>query len=129
MTKLRRNLGKVLFLGVISAAASSMTVASGCGSARRDAPLLANSSHQLSDPKLIRGQQAFNTHCNQCHPGGATGLAPALNNKPAPGWLIKTQVRVGLGAMPAFSKDHIPDEQLDDLVAYVKYLRHEKVRG
>jgi mono/diheme cytochrome c family protein len=40
-------------------------------------------------------------HCHQCHPrGGDGGLRPALNNKPVPGFLVKCQVRLGLGAMP-----------------------------
>lgn len=36
-----------------------------------------------------------------------------INNKPLPGFLIKFQVRNGLGAMPAFSKEHVSPEELD----------------
>jgi mono/diheme cytochrome c family protein len=92
-----------------------------CGSAYRDEPHTA--PVRLSDEKLQIGQQVFMEHCHQCHPGGAGGLAPAINNKPLPVWLMKTQVRVGLGAMPSFSKQKISDDQLDALMAYLKALR------
>src|SRR5688572_581576 len=44
-------------------------------------------------------------HCHQCHPFGQGGLGPALNDKPAPRFLVKTQVRLGFGTMPGFSKN------------------------
>ena len=64
--------------------------------------------------------------CQPCHTGGEASFAPALNNKPAPGWLMKLQVRVGLGAMPSFSKKVISPEELDGIVAYLKALRHHR---
>ena len=51
------------------------------------------------------------------------GLAPALNNKPLPGWLIRLHVRNGLGAMPAFGSEDLNDGELTDLVEYVLALR------
>jgi hypothetical protein len=43
-----------------------------------------------------------------------------------PGFLIRFQVRHGMGAMPSFSDAKIPDDELDDLVAYVRARRaHE----
>jgi len=92
-----------------------------CGSALRDEPRMA--PVPLGNEKLQVGQQVFAQHCYQCHPGGAGGLAPAINDKPLPVWLMKTQVRVGLGAMPGFSKERIDDDQLDALIAYLKTLR------
>jgi mono/diheme cytochrome c family protein len=62
--------------------------------------------------------------CNQCHPGGDAGLAPALNNKPAPAAAIKLQVRKGLGRMPAFDQQVIDDNALDALVSYMLTIRH-----
>ena len=62
-------------------------------------------------------------HCHQCHPGGAGGLGPAINDKPLPKTLIATQVRAGLGAMPAFSAKEISDQDVDAIVAYLKHLR------
>jgi hypothetical protein len=48
-----------------------------------------------------------------------------LNNKPAPKFLVKRQIRWGLGAMPSFNKTEIPQTDLEDLVAYVMELRRE----
>ena len=53
---------------------------------------------------VARGEMAFMRHCQECHTFGERSFAPALNDKPALGWLIRLQVRVGLGAMPSFSK-------------------------
>jgi mono/diheme cytochrome c family protein len=78
---------------------------------------------QISDPKVMRGRFVFSKNCHQCHPGGEAGLGPALNNKPAPVFLMKTQVRVGLGAMPGFNKDQISRDDLNALMAYVIALR------
>jgi hypothetical protein len=36
------------------------------------------------------------------------GVGPALISKPVPGLLMKLQVRLGMGAMPAFSTADIP---------------------
>ncbi len=71
-----------------------------------------------------QGRQLFLEHCDRCHPGGNAGLAPALNNKPAPKAAIRLQVRQGLGAMPIISEQELPDAQLDQLVDYVVALRH-----
>ena len=97
-----------------------------CGSALRDEPITA--PLPMGDEKVSVGQQVFMQHCYQCHPGGAGGLAPAINDKPLPVWLMKTQVRVGLGAMPGFSEKKISAEQLDALMVYLKALRANDAR-
>lgn len=109
----RARLGAAVLLALVAGA--------GCGSARRSAPLIG--SLPAGEPGLARGQQVFMAHCHQCHPGGEAGLAPALNDKPLPGFLVRLQVRAGLGAMPAFSAREISDADLDDLVAYLRALR------
>ena len=93
----------------------------GCASARRGVPF--GQEPVIDSPQLALGQQAFMTHCHSCHPGGEAGLGPALNNKPLPAALIKFQVRHGLGAMPAFDEQHLSDQELDALAAYVIALR------
>jgi mono/diheme cytochrome c family protein len=81
-------------------------------------------SERLQDnPRLAEGQRVFMEHCNQCHVGGAAGVGPSLNDKPLPPWLVRFQVRHGLGAMPAFSPRRISDRQLEDVITYVRYLR------
>jgi mono/diheme cytochrome c family protein len=92
----------------------------GCGSARRGVPVAG--PIQLTEQEKV-GRTVFVRICNQCHPGGEAGVGPALNNKPLPGFMIKMQVRRGLGAMPAFPEDKISEEELDDLVGYLKTIR------
>ena len=102
-----------------------------CGESYRGEPLrgpfpassAAGSSGATSHAVLAEGQRVYDRYCHQCHPGGAGGLAPALNNKPAPGWLIRFQVRQGMGAMPAFGADRISADELDVLVTYAVELR------
>lgn len=102
----------------------AVVMLAGCGSARRGEPL--GVVPVLDTPQERRGQQVFMRHCTQCHNGGAGSLGPALNDKPLPNFLIRLQVRRGLGAMPAFPADKISDAQLDDLVAYLRALRHAR---
>lgn len=94
---------------------------SGCGSARRGVPV--QPPLALSDSTLAHGQRTFMQFCNGCHPGGTSGVGLALNNKPLPAFALRYQVRQGLGVMPAFSEEVIPDEDLDALVAYLQALQ------
>jgi mono/diheme cytochrome c family protein len=96
--------------------------AAGCGSARKEE---IPATRFRDDPQLRRGQVVFMQTCNQCHVGGGPGLGPGLNDKPLPGFAIKTQVREGAGTMPAFPKEEITDEDLDALVKYMKVRREQ----
>ena len=107
----------------IACAAIAATLSTGCSSSRRDA--LVARQVNVSNRQLEIGQRVFMAECNQCHPGGAAGLGPALNNKPIPGFVLRFQVRHGLRAMPKFGHSQISSEALSDLVLYVKTLRHE----
>ena len=109
---------------ILSATLLMLLLLSYCGSARRGQPLY--TPLDTSSPAVAQGEVVFMAHCNKCHPGGEAGLGPAINNKPLPGFLIRTQVRKGLGVMPAFKEDHISDQELDNLVAYLKELRSAK---
>jgi cytochrome c5 len=96
-------------------------LAVGCGSVRRGEPMTGVS--EWKEPAVRQGEVVFAKNCHQCHPGGEGGLGPGLNDKPAPVWLMKTQVRVGLGTMPGFGEEQISSEELDDLMAYLIALR------
>jgi len=100
----------------------ALTFATACGTARRGEPIIGD--HEPPNEDVARGLVAFNTYCTTCHPGGEAGLGPALNNKPLPESAIKFQVRHGLGAMPAFPERVISKEDLDDISAYLIWLRH-----
>jgi hypothetical protein len=95
-----------------------------CGSARRSEPL--NGPLILPSAEVKAGEVVFMQNCNKCHPGGEGGLGPAINNKPVPTFVKRFQVRHGLGVMPGFSDQEISDQELDNLMAYLKALsRHE----
>jgi mono/diheme cytochrome c family protein len=102
------------------AVSALVLTAAACGSARR--------GEAVSGPLVLagaadRGAVVFMERCHKCHPLGEAGLGPALNDKPLPDWLKRVQVRQGLGVMPSFPHSLIPDEQLDDLLAYLSALR------
>ncbi|WP_162051567.1 c-type cytochrome [Pontibacter pamirensis] len=95
-----------------------------CGTARRGVPMF--DPVDIENQAVAQGEKVYMSYCQKCHPGGEAGLGPAINNKPLPGAMIKFQVRNGLGMMPAFKEEVIPDEELDNMVAYLKTLRKAK---
>jgi mono/diheme cytochrome c family protein len=107
--------------GATMIACSAALLLVGCGAARRSEPI--KGSVQINDPRIERGRLAYMAKCNHCHPGGEAGLGPALNDKPLPEFLLKTQIRVGLGAMPAFSPAEMSDAEVDAVIAYLKLIR------
>jgi mono/diheme cytochrome c family protein len=92
-----------------------------CTTARKVEPLAP--PLDTSDPKVARGEKVFFQHCHQCHPHGQGGLGPAIVNKPLPEFLMKFQVRHGLGTMPSFGAEKIAAEDLEALMAYIKAVR------
>lgn len=101
--------------------AVALTLMAGCGSARRSPPVV--EPLPLETVELHQGYEAFQRHCHACHPGGEAGLGPALNSKPLPRYMLRLQVRRGLGTMPAFPEEIISDQELDDLLDYLLTLR------
>jgi hypothetical protein len=69
-----------------------------------------------------RGQVVYARHCYACHQGGEGGLGPALLRL-APGPIVRTQIRAGLGVMPSFSCDEISTQEMNDLLHYLKASR------
>jgi ubiquinol-cytochrome c reductase cytochrome c subunit len=85
----------------------------------------------LSDTNPSDGQQLFIENCAACHgatgSGGAVGkeaTAPGLRS-PTPTQIAEA-VTIGPGQMPVFT---FPDEDLNDLVAHVRYLATQKHPG
>lgn len=111
----------VVLLGAIVLGAALIA---GC-SARRGEPIVGG--RRGLTPDLERGRILFMQHCHKCHPGGEAGLGPAINDKPLPEFLIATQVRVGLGAMPSFHRHELTDDELASLIRYLKALRGRKI--
>lgn len=109
---MRRLLALALLAGLL--------VVGACGTPRRGENL---GSVPTLDAVEQRGQRVFMKHCNACHVGGSGALAPAINDKALPVFLMKFQVRRGLGAMPSFSKNEISDAELYEVMSYIKALR------
>ena len=105
----------------IAVAGSAIALMSACGSARRSEPI--KGSVQISEPRIERGRTVFMAKCNYCHPGGEAGLGPAINDKPLPAFLMKIQIRTGLGAMPAFPPSEMSEADVDAVIAYLKEIR------
>lgn len=119
------NTARITRTTLIAACAFASTLAlCACGKARRDEPI--TRPLVSDDPRIALGHRVFSQHCNQCHPGGAAGLGPAINDKPLPAGMIKMQVREGLGTMPHFSPQHISDDDLSAVVAYLQARRQQK---
>jgi mono/diheme cytochrome c family protein len=114
--------GVLAVMGLWAAASVVASVSPGCGPERRNAPHT-RELNTSADAALARGERVFSANCHQCHPGGAGGLGPAINDKPLPVALIKTQVRQGLGAMPAFQPNEVSDADLEAIAKYLKGLR------
>jgi mono/diheme cytochrome c family protein len=96
-------------------------LSAGCGSARRSEPI--KGAVAINDPRVAHGRDVWMMKCNRCHPGGEAGLGPATNDKPLPEFLIATQIRTGLGAMPAFTKAEMSDADVAAVIAYMKAIR------
>jgi mono/diheme cytochrome c family protein len=111
----------------VSISALILVVAVAACSARRGEPLYG--PLRITSAAVENGQQVFMRECHQCHPGGEAGLGPSINDKPLPGFLMKLQVRRGIGAMPAFSQEEITPQELDNLVQFLKELRHHSKTG
>lgn len=92
-----------------------------CGRTQRGEPRAPEL--QPTSSEVARGGMLFRKFCYQCHPNGAGGLGPAINDKPLPEIAIRTQIRKGLGAMPSFGKEWLDDDEVAAIAEYVQALR------
>jgi mono/diheme cytochrome c family protein len=106
---------------IILAAIVGLTAA-GCA-LRRSEPIVGK-TFTAKNMHVQHGEELYMRNCQKCHPGGEGGLGPALNPNPAPGFVKKLQVRVGLGVMPSFNHQEIAKEDLKDIAKYIKARRH-----
>src|SRR5439155_22036522 len=82
----------------------------------------------ISHTDLAAGGELFRANCAPCHSASGSGgalsygrAAPSLGA--AQPEEIAAAVRSGPSQMPVFGDDVISGRQLDDIVAYVRYLR------
>jgi ubiquinol-cytochrome c reductase cytochrome c subunit len=82
---------------------------------------------------VAQGGELFRLNCAACHAwsgrGGALLAREAPSTHPATPLQAAEAMRVGPGMMPAFGEAAITPSQLDDVVAYVQYIRHPRNRG
>jgi mono/diheme cytochrome c family protein len=71
------------------------------------------------------GAVVYMRYCNTCHPGGARGAGPSVIEQ-APHLSddqLRAVVRNGKTRMPPYSSAIISDQQLSDLVAYIRTMK------
>jgi ubiquinol-cytochrome c reductase cytochrome c subunit len=89
---------------------------------------------RVAGADLSAGGVLFRDNCAPCH--SASGAGGALSYGEAAPHLgestplqVGAAVRSGPGQMPVFGRDSIDDAELDQVAAYVQYLRHPDDRG
>jgi ubiquinol-cytochrome c reductase cytochrome c subunit len=87
-----------------------------------------------ADADLAAGGEVFRANCQACHSASGSGgalsygrAAPRLSD--ATPTEVGAAVRIGPGQMPVFGPETISDDELDDLAAYVEYLRSPEDPG
>jgi len=103
-----------------TAGASTTTGASPAGKAA-GATAQAAGAESASGGAIQNGKVVYNKFCNGCHPNGKAGMGPAITSTSEDA--VKTAVRQGKGQMPAYGESQISQEQLAELVEYVKSLK------
>jgi ubiquinol-cytochrome c reductase cytochrome c subunit len=83
---------------------------------------------------LAEGGELYRENCAPCHSAAGIGgalsygrAAPSVHSAAPP--VIGAAVRVGPGQMPEFGPDVISDDELDDVVRYVRYLASPPTPG
>jgi len=113
--------GIILFLAATQVAACSMSEEV----KRIEAVRRAELRHEAASSTNLSGEQIFIRSCNTCHPGGSKGMGPALdqvNEHFANDDALKAFIRKGKGAMPAQGKEALSDEEINNLVVYLRAL-------
>jgi ubiquinol-cytochrome c reductase cytochrome c subunit len=88
----------------------------------------------LDGADLAAGGVVYRANCQPCHSASGSGgalsygrAAPSLH--PATPTQAAAAIRIGPGEMPVFGDDVVSDQELDDVVRYVEYLRDPEDPG
>lgn len=127
MKRLERILAAVVM--TLATATFAVAILTGCGGPRGVTPPIAPAVEARAehDERFARGQLVFMNYCNSCHPQAGAGLGPHLYELPVTNNMIAFQVRRGLGVMPSFDEQQIPDPELDDLIHYLDEVEEVEV--
>jgi mono/diheme cytochrome c family protein len=103
-------------------AATATTAAATSGAATTAA---SGGSGTATGGNAASGQKLFTTNCQACHPSGGrvAGVGPKLLGTTRDDNYIHDNIRNGRNAMPAFPADQISDQQINDLIAYIRSLK------
>jgi len=85
----------------------------------------AQQRREASRSTNLTGEQIFVRSCNTCHPHGKAGLGPTLEHLSdhyAEDSALKALIRKGKGTMPPQPKSVLNEEELDNLVEYLRGL-------
>jgi mono/diheme cytochrome c family protein len=85
---------------------------------RKSEPL-SNKYFMPANDHIANGEVIFMSYCQKCHPGGESGLGPAINSNPAPQFIKRFQMRHGIGVMPGFKKGEISKSDLKDISKFL----------
>ncbi len=92
---------------------------------RIEAAKQAGQMREASRSTNLTGEQIFYRSCNTCHPSGKKGMGPRLDkisdHFPDDKQLI-TLFRKGKGIMPPQTKQDLNDDELKNLIGYVRTL-------
>jgi mono/diheme cytochrome c family protein len=103
----------------LAVAVATCVALASCATPRQSEPR--TGAFRPVNEQVARGQAIFFRYCAKCHDAGHSALGPGIS--PVPDFLIRFQVRHGLGVMPAFDEKVLPPDQLDDLVRYLDAIR------
>lgn len=95
---------------------------------RIEASKQANRLKEAACSTNLTGEQIFVRSCNTCHPGGKQGMGPRLDNLSAhfpSDESLKRLLRTGKGIMPAQPPDTLNDDELDNLLVYLRKLEND----
>lgn len=83
--------------------------------------VLASLSQAAEQPQWRSGEDLYNKVCGYCHKP-AVGVGTVLEGRELPVVYLKTIVRHGLNAMPAFPASYVDDASLAELSKYLATL-------
>lgn len=124
--------GSIRLLLLATALAPSIASFYGCAMSeemrRIESVRQAEKQADASRSTNLSGEQVFIRSCNTCHPGGRAGMGTSLaelNEHFPDDDMLRQYIRKGKGIMPGQPKSAINDEELDNLVTYLRALKVE----
>jgi mono/diheme cytochrome c family protein len=80
----------------------------------------------ITSTDVAHGKEVFETHCEDCHPGGEEDVGPSLIADPHTPADLRKQIREGSGKMRPFSEKRISGDDLEALLAYLQTINAVK---